>query len=135
MSKPNEYWKTVIHSEENMADAMRNFVDDYITLVNYWRENEEKWEDDSTWVHVDCVREEREELESRIQQLEYALELRDEEYNELATKYKALQKDFKAYQNQVLNNNIEDEVKPQIEPPKEVKRLVKKKKKLIVKSK
>lgn len=134
MSKPNEYWKTVIHSEENMADAMRNFVDDYITLVNYWRENEEKW-DDATWVHVDCVREEREELESRIQQLEYALELRDEEYNELATKYKALQKDFKAYQNQVLNNNIEDEVKPQIEPPKEVKRLVKKKKKLIVKSK
>ena len=135
MSKPNEYWKTVIHSEENMADAMRHFVDDYITLVNYWRENEEKWEDDSTWVHVDCVREEREELESRIQQLEYALELRDKEYNELATKYKALQKDFKVYQNQVLNNNIEDEVKPQIEPPKEVKRLVKKKKKLIVKSK
>ena len=135
MSKPNEYWKTVIHSEENMADAIRHFVDDYITLVNYWRENEEKWEDDSTWVHVDCVREEREELESRIQQLEHALDLRDKEYNELATKYKALQKDFKAYQNQVLNNNIEDEVKPQIEPPKEVKRLVKKKKKLIVKSK
>lgn len=133
MSKPNEYWKTVIHSEENMADAMRNFVDDYITLVNYWRENEEKW-DDATWVHVDCVREEREELESRIQQLEHALDLRNEEYNDLATKHKELQKEFNALQNQ-LNNSIEDEVKPQIEPPKEVKRLVKKKKKLIVKSK
>ena len=135
MCKPNEYWKTVLHSEENMADAMRHFVDDYITLVNYWRENEEKWEDDSTWVHVDCVREEREELESRIQQLEYALELRDKEYNELATKYKALQKKVNVLDNKLNSQTVEDEVKPHIEPPKEVKRLVKKKKKLIVKSK
>ena len=59
MCKVNERWKTVIHSEQNMADAMREFVEDYISLVNFWKETEENQDD---WVHIDEVVAEREEL-------------------------------------------------------------------------
>lgn len=90
-----ENWKTVIHSEENMRDAMNHLVDDYLKLVEFWREHESDV-DDTTWVHVDAVKEEREELESKIQYLELALDNRNNEYLDLHAKYKQLLKENKA---------------------------------------
>ena len=90
-----ENWKTVIHSEENMRDAMNHLVDDYLKLVEFWREHESDV-DDATWVHVDAVKEEREELESKIQYLELALDNINNEYLDLHAKYKQLLKENKA---------------------------------------
>lgn len=133
MCKVNERWKTVIHSEQNMADAMREFVEDYISLVNFWKETEENQDD---WVHIDEVVAEREELiasfraeeeklEKKVSELELQLQEKMEQIAYLESQLNKIQEDL-------------DSVPVDEEPPKprEVKRLlVKKKKKLIAKSK
>lgn len=120
-------WKTVIASVDNFRDAINQFIDEYEMLETFHEENTEV--DDSVWVHVDVAKEEREELESKIQQLEKALEERNEEYNLLATKYNLLTTKYLQVQEQLytkkvseikskrkivkrksrLNNNIEDD--------------------------
>lgn len=68
--EPKEIWKTIIHSERNMRDAMQYLMDDYERLLEFYQtHNLDDGLDDSTWVHVDAVREEREELEQEIETL------------------------------------------------------------------
>lgn len=68
--EPKEMWKTVIHSERNMREAMQYLMDDYERLLEFYQtHNLDDGIDDSTWVHVDVVREEREELEEEIAKL------------------------------------------------------------------
>lgn len=68
--KPHFSWKTVIQSESNMRDALNYFMDDYERLLDFYQAYNEENVDDATWVHVDAVREERIELEEKIDYLE-----------------------------------------------------------------
>lgn len=87
----HESWKTVIRDERNMRDAFNYFMDDYEKLLDFYNSYDED-RDDATWIHVDEAREERLALEEKIELLEKALAKRNEEYNDLAYKYKQLQK-------------------------------------------
>lgn len=84
---PKEIWKTVLRSEENMRDAMMYFVDDYIKLKEFYEESQI---DDATWMTVDEARDEREELEAKIKELEEELYRRNKEYVDLADRYNKL---------------------------------------------
>lgn len=68
--EPKEIWKTTIHSERNMREAMQYLMDDYERLLEFYQtHNLDDGLDDSTWVHVDAVREEREKLKQRLETL------------------------------------------------------------------
>lgn len=67
-----ENWKTVIASSGNLIDAVTQYAEEYEMLKDFY--DEQCNVDDSTWVHVDDVKAERDELESKIQHLEVELE-------------------------------------------------------------
>lgn len=96
MSIVKENWQTVIHNSSAMRDVLNAFIDDYENMARFCEENDADNVDDATWVHVDVAKEEREELESNynkeIDRLEKALSTRNEEYLELAEKYKGTDK-------------------------------------------
>lgn len=82
--EPKEIWKTIIHSERNMRDAMQYLMDDYERLLEFYQtHNLDDGFDDSTWVHVDAVKEEREELEQEIEKLKKENEKLKQELEEL----------------------------------------------------
>ena len=88
-----ENWKQYITKPQDIVDMLQHFVDDYEVCKEVY-DIDENGVDDATWVHVDSVKEERDELESKIQHLEDALHNRNCEYNELYTKFRELEKDF-----------------------------------------
>lgn len=89
-----ENWKSYVSKPSDIVDIIRYFVDDYEECKEIYDVNE-CGIDDATWVHVDSVKEERDELESKIQHLEEALHNRNNEYNELYTMYRQLEKQVK----------------------------------------
>lgn len=87
-----EHWKGYVSKPQDLVDIMQQFVDDYEVCKEVYDVNE-CGIDDATWVHVDSVKEERDELESKIQQLEDALHNRNVEYNELYAKFRELERE------------------------------------------
>lgn len=79
----NDNWKTVIASKENLRDVIVTFIENYDLLENYYETSESGLLDDSTYVHVDTVIEERMALEEEIETLKEKIEELNEERKEL----------------------------------------------------